>query len=139
MLFRSTKSLFICGVFSSLLNVSGILLGIFYWGNLNAVAWCIVVTFTINFIQCYLQMYLVTFKRNLFDLIKQFVSPLILSFILIAILWFVSNRLHNINIFPSLIIKTIITFIIFGTYIQWTGEYNIIQKIKQLFLKIKHK
>lgn len=50
-----TRSLFICGLFSSLLNVSGMLLGIFWFGTLEAVAWCIVITFCINFIQCYFE------------------------------------------------------------------------------------
>ena len=55
-----TRSLFICGLFSSTLNVAGIVLGIFYFGTLTAIAGCIVTTFTINFVQCYWQMYRVT-------------------------------------------------------------------------------
>ena len=47
-----TRSLFICGLFSSTLNVAGIVLGIFYFGTLTAIAGCIVTTFTINFVQC---------------------------------------------------------------------------------------
>ena len=50
-----TRSLFICGLFSSTLNVAGIVLGIFYFGTLTAIAGCIVTTFTINFVQCYWQ------------------------------------------------------------------------------------
>ena len=45
---NDTKSLFICGVFSTLLNVIGILTGIFFFKTLEAVAWCICITFTIN-------------------------------------------------------------------------------------------
>ena len=41
-----TRSLFICGLFSSTLNVAGIVLGIFYFGTLTAIAGCIVTTFT---------------------------------------------------------------------------------------------
>ena len=59
-----TRSLFICGLFSSTLNVAGIVLGIFYFGTLTAIAGCIVTTFTINFVQCYWQMYRVTFRRS---------------------------------------------------------------------------
>ena len=39
-----TRSLFICGLFSSTLNVAGIVLGIFYFGTLTAIAGCIVTT-----------------------------------------------------------------------------------------------
>ena len=59
-----TRSLFVCGLFSSILNVTGMLAGIFYFGTLTAVATCIVITFTINFVQCYWMMYRVTFQRN---------------------------------------------------------------------------
>ena len=59
-----TRSLFICGLFSSTLNVAGIVLGIFYFGTLTAIAGCIVTTFTINFVQCYWQMYRVTFRQS---------------------------------------------------------------------------
>ena len=52
----NTRSLFICGLFSSVLNVSGMLLGIFWFGTLEAVAWCIVFSYCINFVQCYWQM-----------------------------------------------------------------------------------
>lgn len=59
-----TKSLFICGLFSSALNVTGILLGIFWFGTLEAVAICITITFTVNFIQCYWMMYRITLHRT---------------------------------------------------------------------------
>ena len=74
---NDTKSLFICGVFSTLLNVIGILTGIFFFKTLEAVAWCICITFTINFIQCYIWMYKITFKQSLWKFWKQFLSPLI--------------------------------------------------------------
>ena len=45
---NDTKSLFICGVFSTLLNVSGIVIGIFVFKTLEAIAWCITITFTMT-------------------------------------------------------------------------------------------
>ena len=60
-----TRSLFICGLFSSTLNVAGIVLGIFYFGTLTAIAGCIVTTFTINFVQCYWQLYRKMLHRSL--------------------------------------------------------------------------
>ena len=77
-----TKSLFICGLFSATTNVAGIIMGVFYWKTLEAVAWCIVTTFTINFVQCYIQMYYVTFKRNILHFFKQLISPITLSLII---------------------------------------------------------
>ena len=79
-----TRSLFVCGVFSSTLNVAGILLGIFHFGTLTAVAACIVVTFTINFAQCYWQMYRVTFRQSAWPFIRQLISPLVVSLLMAA-------------------------------------------------------
>lgn len=131
-----TKSLFICGVFSSILNVSGILLGIFYFGTLQAVAWCISITFFINFIQCYIQMYCITFKRSLRLFIRQLISPIIVSSLLFIILFFIQYLTINSNILISLIIKCTITLIVYMAYIQITKEYNIIAKIKAIIKSI---
>lgn len=134
-----TRSLFVCGLFSSILNVAGILLGIFWWGTLIAVAWCIVVTFTINFLQCYWMMYRVTFHRSLLHLIRQFISPLMVSFILAVCLLPLHYTMLEMNIFLTLIAKGLISFIIFGGYIQWTKEYDIIGKARNILNKRKNK
>ena len=130
-----TKSLFICGVFSAILNIAGFIIGIFYFGNLDALAWCIVITFTINFIQCYLQMYLYTFKRSISCFAKQLFSPIILSLILVAVLYPIYLLTEDYNIFLSLTIKSIDVIIIFGLYIQLTHEYDIRSKVKKLISK----
>lgn len=136
-----TKSLFICGIFSSILNVSGILFGVFYIGTLNGIAWCISITFTINFFQCYWQMYHITFKRNLWLFIHQLLSPLIISTILAAILYFIQLFTEDLNIFISLIIKCTFFLLVYLVYIQLTKEYNIIEKVQSIFKKnsISHK
>ncbi len=115
-----TRSLFICGLFSSLLNVSGMLLGIFWFGTLEAVAWCIVITFCINFIQCYWQMYRITLKRSMWTLLRQFVSPIIVSMLIAATLLPLHYLTEGNNIFFTLLLKSIISFLIFGLYIQTT-------------------
>ena len=123
-----TRSLFVCGVFSSVLNVTGMLLGIFWFGTLEAVAWCIVTTFCINFIQCYWQMYRVT-------LLRQFTSPIIAGMLIAAALIPLHYLTNNGNIFLTFILKSIVSFTIFGIYIQITREYDLMGKIQ----KIAHK
>ena len=132
-----TKSLFVCGLFSSVLNVAGILLGIFRIGTLQAVATCITLTFTVNFVQCYWMMYRVTLHRNLRHFAVQLVSPLAVSVLLIAVLYPLSLLTEGGNIFLTLIVKSIIFFCIFGCYIQLTGEYDIIGKAKGILNKRK--
>jgi teichuronic acid exporter len=129
-----TKSLFICGLFSSILNVCGILFGVFYFGTLNGVAFCISTTFAINFIQCYWQMYHITLKRNIFLFIRQLISPLIISAILIAILYPINILTQDMNIIISILIKGIIFLTIYVAYIQLTKEYDIIGKAKSIII-----
>jgi len=50
---NDTKNLFISGLLSSIITISGILTGIFFFKTLEAVAWCICAAFFINFFQCY--------------------------------------------------------------------------------------
>ena len=132
-----TRSLFVCGVFSSVLNVAGILLGIFYFETLTAVASCIVITFTINFIQCYWQMYRVTFRRSAWPFMRQLISPLIISTLIVLALIPMQYVLEGMNIFVTIIAKGIISFIIFGGYIQATHEYDIIGKVRSIMCKRK--
>lgn len=127
-----TRSLFVCGVFSSTLNVAGMLLGIFYFGTLTAVAACIVVTFTVNFAQCYLQMYRTTFRRSAWPFIRQLISPLAVSGLMVAALLPVQYAMEGMNIFVTIITKGIICFIIFGGYIQATHEYDILGKARSI-------
>lgn len=126
-----TRSLFVCGVFSSVLNVAGMLLGLFYFGTLTALAACIVVTFTINFAQCYWQMYRVTFRRSLRPFAKQLLSPLLVSVLIAICLTPIYYAMEGMNIFVTVIVKGMVSFIIFATYIQLTHEYDIIGKIKK--------
>ena len=132
-----TKSLFICGAFSAFFNIAGILLGVFFWGTLDAVAWCIVVSFSINFIQCYLQMYIVTFKRKIIYLLHQLLSPLILGILLTLLLYLITPYIDKFSLLSSLAIKAIISFIVVSVYIQATKELDLIEKIKLLLLKIR--
>ena len=115
--------------------MTGILLGIFYFGTLTAVASCIVVTFTINFIQCYWQMYRITFRRSAWPFIRQLISPFIISILIALALIPMQYALEGMNIFVTIIAKSIVSFIIFGIYIQMTHEYDIIGKVRSLRIK----
>lgn len=130
-----TRSLFICGVFSATLNVSGMLIGIFYFGTLEAVAWCIVTTFSINFVQCYWLMYRVTFKRSARHFVRQLLSPLLLSAICAVALFPLYYGLAGGNILVTLIVKGFVFFVIFGGYIQLSHEYDIVGKVKTIISK----
>ncbi|MCC8187537.1 MAG: lipopolysaccharide biosynthesis protein [Bacteroides sp.] len=130
-----TKSLFVSGLLSSLLNVAGMLVGIFVFGTLEAVAWSICITFTLNFIQCYWIMYHITFCRRVQPLIQQLLSPLLLSLILAAALYPVYHATQDMNLFLSAAIKGAVFALLFVVYIQVRGEYDILGKVKSILKK----
>lgn len=123
-----TRSMFISGFFSAILNVTGMLIGVFVFGTLEAVAWGILISFTINFIQCYLQMYLVTFKMKIGRFFKILISPLVLSAILFMILLITSTYISFNNLILSLIFKSIVGVVIWVIYVQMTKTFDIRKK-----------
>lgn len=126
---NDTKSLFICGVFSTFLNIIGIVTGIFFFKTLEAVAWCICITFTINFIQCYTWMFKITFRQSTLAFWKQFLSPILLTGILVICLYPI-YCISNLPIHINILLKGCIFIIVYVGYIQISGEYNIINLIK---------
>ncbi len=132
---NDTKSLFICGVFSTLLNVSGIVIGIFVFKTLEAIAWCITITFTINFILCYIWMYKVTLKRNVKIFIRQFLSPIVLTSILILLLWPIYEISYKMTEPGSLSVKILLAISFSSIYIQLSGTYDIINLLKSKIQK----
>lgn len=134
---NDTRSMFICGLFSATLNVTGIAIGIFFFKSLEAIAWCLCITFTLNFLQCYWMMYKVTFKRNIFLFFRQLISPLVVTILLSIILYATSYILSEQHILVSITTKGTIFIIIFICYIQFTKEYNIFSKITHTLKKKK--
>lgn len=129
---NATRLLFISGLISTILNVAGILIGIFIFNSLIAIAWSITITFTANFIQCYFIMYRYTLKTSFLSFIKQFISPALLSIIAGLALLGVSYIVNAQNIFISSLIKAFVFILIYGLYIQLTKEYDIYGKLKNI-------
>ena len=126
-----TKSLFNCGLFSSITNVAGMLASIFIFGTLKSIAISICITFSLNFLQCYLVMYKVTFQeRSFLIFIKQLISPISLSIIIAFFLHHISAYTEHLSLLYSLCIKCCFFLISIGLYLQLTNEYDLIKKIK---------
>lgn len=135
---NDTKSLFISGLLSAILNVSGILAGIFIFKTLEAVAWCICISFFMNFIQCYFLMYFFTFKLSIGPFVKEFISPLILGAILAVIYWLLLPFFVHINILISFILKGFILALICFFYIQYTHVYDLLSFILRIKKEFMH-
>ena len=127
---NDTKSLFLCGLFSSIINVAGICVGLFIFKTLDAIAWCITITFSISFLQCYYQMYYITFRRSIIHLGKQFLSPILLGGIVFLALFLATPFITSYPLFIKLIIKSVIFIGIGLTYIHITKEYNLVKLLK---------
>ncbi len=134
---NDTRGLLICGIFSAIVSVSAILIGIFYFDSLEATAWCILIAFCLNFIQCYWQLYHFMFRRNIGFFYHQLISPITLSFIIGCVLYFTSLLTKQCNLIMSLSLKSILSLLIWGIYIQLTQEYDIISMIKNILSKLK--
>ena len=126
---NDTKNLFISGFLSAVLNISGMLIGIFFFKTLEAVAWGICISFMINFVQSYWIMYKFTFKVSLLQFWRQFSSPVILCFIQFVVLYLSSRLLEDTNLILSFTVKGLIFGILSLLYIQLSKEYNILGKI----------
>lgn len=125
-----TRSLFICGLFSCFLNVSGILFGVFYFKSLEAIALCLTVTFTINFVQCYLQMYLITLKRDLWIFARLLFLPILFSSLLFFALFFLDHLFTIYSLLLMLLIKLSVTGILFIAFVQVAGILDIMKLVK---------
>ena len=82
-------------------------------------------------------MYRVTFRRSAWPFMRQLISPLIISTLIVLALIPMQYVLEGMNIFVTIIAKGIISFIIFGGYIQATHEYDIIGKVRSIMCKRK--
>ena len=76
--------LFSCGVFSSVVNVIAIILGI-YFGSLEALCLALIISFSINFIQCYTVLSIYILPRGLIGLVKKVWWSLIINIIFIGL------------------------------------------------------
>lgn len=118
-----TRSLFICGLFSAIINVSGIVLGVFYFKNIEAVAKCLLVTFTINFVQTYWLMYQVILKQSIYAFLNCLWKPIIFALVMSLILYKIDMWFDSDNLFYSLLIKSMICIIACSSLV-WFGGYR---------------
>lgn len=127
-----TRSMFMCGMFSSVFTTLCIIVGVYYFKSLEATAWCIVISFILSFIQCYLQMYKITLKRPIKIFFIALYKPMLLAIIIFIINYYLSLPLANWPILISLSIKAIISLMISLIFVQICGIYSIKNIIKKL-------
>lgn len=127
-----TKFLFLSGVLSTITIVIGTMVGLLLFGSIEAISFFLVCAFVINFFQTYIIMYSILFRVRLIVFIKNLLSPLLLTLILGAVLFFVALLTVQFDNIIALFIKGCVALIIAFIYIQFTGEYDIIRQMREM-------
>lgn len=132
---NDTRGLFICGVFTALATCTGFLVCILFSRTLITFAYSMLISQFLCFIQCYWQLYHYTFHRSLHHIYKQLLSPIILCILVGCMLYILSILTKEWNILIALCTKSFLCISLWGIYIQYTKEYDLILKVKKCFLK----
>lgn len=126
-----TQSMFYCALFAAATSAMGLASGVFYFKTLESVAWCILGTFVLSFMQCYALLYKSVFKQSITSFYGQLFTPLLLSGILFGALWMIQFLTANSPIFISLTIKCLTFIAIYVCLLQLFGEHKILKGLKQ--------
>jgi len=129
-----TDLLLLSGVLSTILNVAGIVAGI-WLGRIEYVAGALVISFFINFIQCNYLLMVHVFHSRQREYYQSFRSPLLISlFVGLPLLAFqpFSGKL---NVLISFLGKGVISLALYLAGLKWTGNLDVILRA----LKIRKK
>ena len=125
-----TRRLFGCGLFSAVTCIAAVLVGIFVYGTAEAVAVCLCVAYAVNFVQCYYALLLRSLGHCWADFWRSLVKPLLLGLLLAAILWVAQRYLDTGIHIVNLLIYGAVSLAVSLAYVEITGEYEIVNKIK---------
>lgn len=106
-----TDLLFLSGALSAVFTIAGICFGIFLKGSIEWVSIGLLLSFIINFIQCYWLMYKYVFKRSLFEFFNILKNPVFVGIIMTIGFLFLSIDIKN--IFMSLVYKAFLAVVLF--------------------------
>ena len=119
-----TDLLFYAGLLGAILMLSGIGYGIFIGKNLVSVGYGLIIAFTINFLQALLLLVKYSLGFSYIKFLKIFIYPIVVSFFLAVILFFISLNIQNDNLIFTLLLKTVISIIVFGLFVVISKEYR---------------
>lgn len=126
-----TRSMFHCALFAATTSALGLAAGVFYFKTLEAVAWCILVTFLLSFIQCYTLLYRSVFRHSITPFLHNLSMPLAISVLLFVALWLVHPWLEGFGIVVSLLLKGLVFILTFGLLLYVTGERRMLTLLRK--------
>lgn len=129
---NSTKILFLSGLLSTIINVLAILIGVFWFKSIESVAIGLLISFSFNFFQAYLLMYYKVFKIKIIDFFRVLLFPVLLSVFLFISLYYVGSLLEGMNMFLTLIIKSLYVLFVCLFFVQIFKIYDLKSMISEM-------
>ena len=135
---NDTKRLFGAGIFSAVTIITAICIGMFVFHTMEWVAGCLCIAYAINFLQCYYSLLLKSLGHGWKEFWKTLVKPSLLCILLAGVLWLVQRGISGVsNHFVALCIYTVVTLAVTLTWVQVTGEYDLMTKIKNILCRLR--
>ena len=131
-----TNWMFYNGLSNSFLTVTGFIVSVFYFKNIEAVAWSWNITLTINLIVTYLILYKIVLRSSIAKVAKSLLFPFI-NALLIVLIIAPTQHFYPSNIYISFGIKACIALIVSYFCITLSGQYNINKIVKERYKSIK--
>ena len=128
---NNTKALFYIGLINTIINLTGLLIGIYFGGTIESVATMMLVTFIIG-LWNYNVMFKIIFHSSSLPFYKSMILPLILAGIIFTALFFVSPLIDNMNLFSTLLIKASISASLFFGYLLVTKDTDLFLLINKI-------
>lgn len=130
------KYLFKIGLINAIVAVSSTIIACFIFRTLEAVAYSVLIFNYSSLCVTYYYMYFKVLRLGCLRLLSLFVSPILVS-VFISILLYICNIILSDYIWLNLILKSIITIIIVGGYVQLSKQYNLMGLFSTIFRKFK--
>ena len=117
-----TRSMFHCALFAATVSALGLAAGVCYFKSLEAIAWCILATFLLSFMQCYTLLYQRVFQHAITPFLQKLTLPFAISVLLFVAMWLVHPWAERFDTIVSLLLKGVIFILTYALLLQLTGE-----------------
>lgn len=127
---NDTRGMFICGLFTAIVSCGGYVICLLFFPTIEGFAWSMLTACLLSFFQCYWQLYHYSFHRPLHLLIRQLVSPILLSILTMAVLLPLTLLVDAWPLLASLSAKSIACLLTAIIYIYMSGEWRILREVR---------
>lgn len=127
---NDTRGMFLCGLFTALISCGGYAVCLLVCPTIEGFAWSMLVACLLSFFQCYWQLYRHSFHRPLQLLLRQLVSPLVLTLLTGIVLFPLTLWTAAWPLLASLAVKSITCLLTTLVFVYLSGEWRILKEIR---------